>query len=164
MIDSRPDRTIRIKKLVGKRLCEESSCIFCYELSLNSGYVGYDLLHTADGGLIASLDEFPFQTRIADIISLKTLYNRANRYSEATIYEVKSCKEDYLTDNKWRDYLPWCNKFFFAVDEDFPLDIIDCSNPQVGVVVANDITGFKIKRSSKSQINHPIFPIDHNYL
>jgi hypothetical protein len=38
--------------------------------------------------------------------------------------EVKSGIRDYLSDEKWTEYQPFCDQFFFAVDNDFPLDIL----------------------------------------
>lgn len=38
--------------------------------------------------------------------------------------EVKSGLRDYLADNKWLEYKPFCDQFFFAVDADFPRDIL----------------------------------------
>jgi hypothetical protein len=46
--------------------------------------------------------------------------------------EVKSGLRDYLTDGKWTDYQPFCDQFFFAVDIDFPRDILP---PEVGLIV-----------------------------
>lgn len=34
--------------------------------------------------------------------------------------EVKSGARDFLSDGKWADYQPFCDQFFFAVDNDFP--------------------------------------------
>lgn len=38
--------------------------------------------------------------------------------------EVKSGLRDYLSDGKWTEYQPFCDQFFFAVDCDFPRDIL----------------------------------------
>ena len=48
--------------------------------------------------------------------------------------EVKSCVRDFRSDRKWRDYLDHCDAFFFAVSENFPVDLLpaDC-----GVLVAD---------------------------
>lgn len=36
------------------------------------------------------------------------------------IVECKSSRADYLSDHKWQGYLNWCDRFFWAVDCDFP--------------------------------------------
>jgi hypothetical protein len=46
--------------------------------------------------------------------------------------EVKSGLRDYLADGKWTDYQPFCDQFFFAVDTEFPRDIL---SPEVGLIV-----------------------------
>ncbi len=46
--------------------------------------------------------------------------------------EVKSGLRDYLSDEKWTDYQPFCDQFFFAVDSDFPRDILP---PETGLIV-----------------------------
>jgi hypothetical protein len=43
---------------------------------------------------------------------------------EIVIVEVKSCLQDFRTDQKWPEYAPYCDRFLFAVDCDFPKDLI----------------------------------------
>lgn len=43
---------------------------------------------------------------------------------ELWIVECKSCRADYLGDRKWQNYLDWCDRFFWAVDEAFPTEIL----------------------------------------
>lgn len=38
--------------------------------------------------------------------------------------EVKSGPRDFLTDRKWHEYRDWSDQFFFAVGEDFPVDLL----------------------------------------
>jgi hypothetical protein len=49
--------------------------------------------------------------------------------------EVKSGLRDYLADGKWTEYQPFCDQFFFAVDCDFPRDILP---PETGLIVCAD--------------------------
>ncbi|MDB5666300.1 MAG: repair protein MmcB-related protein [Cypionkella sp.] len=39
---------------------------------------------------------------------------------EVWIIECKSSRADYMADQKWRGYLEWCDRFFWAVSGDFP--------------------------------------------
>ncbi len=32
----------------------------------------------------------------------------------ATVYEIKVARSDFLRDDKWRAYLPYCNQFYFV--------------------------------------------------
>lgn len=43
---------------------------------------------------------------------------------EIWVVECKSCRADYASDRKWQGYLDWCDRFFWAVDADFPADLL----------------------------------------
>ena len=47
--------------------------------------------------------------------------------------EVKSGVRDFLTDGKWPDYREFCDALYFAVDADFPAEMIPGS---AGLIVA----------------------------
>lgn len=68
------------------------------------------------------LEEFTLSnSRRADVLAL-------GRDGEFWLVEVKSSIADFRADDKWQDYLPWCDRFFFAVPAAFPQDLIpsDC--------------------------------------
>jgi hypothetical protein len=43
---------------------------------------------------------------------------------EVWVIECKSGRADFVTDRKWQGYLDWCDRFFWAVDADFPTDLL----------------------------------------
>ncbi len=43
---------------------------------------------------------------------------------EIWIVECKSGRADFITDRKWQNYLEWADRFFWAVDEEFPIDLL----------------------------------------
>ena len=43
---------------------------------------------------------------------------------EITIVEVKSSRQDFISDRKWQEYLEWADRFYFAVAEGFPRDLL----------------------------------------
>ncbi|WP_425050811.1 MmcB family DNA repair protein [Psychromarinibacter sp. S121] len=43
---------------------------------------------------------------------------------EVWIVECKSSRADFQSDHKWQGYLEWCDRFFWAVDADFPTDLL----------------------------------------
>ncbi|HEX9857004.1 MAG TPA: MmcB family DNA repair protein [Paracoccaceae bacterium] len=43
---------------------------------------------------------------------------------EIWVIECKSGRADYAADHKWQGYLEWCDRFFWAVDADFPTDLL----------------------------------------
>lgn len=51
-----------------------------------------------------------------------------------SIIEIKSCLVDFRTDQKWQDYLDWCDRFYFAVSVDFPREVLP---PEPGLIVAD---------------------------
>ena len=73
--------------------------------------------HLAGLGFV-SLEEFPpIKGLRVDLLAL-------GRKSEIWIIECKSSREDFMSDKKWRNYLPWCDQYFWAVPTDFPVDIL----------------------------------------
>ncbi len=50
------------------------------------------------------------------------------------ILEVKSGARDFLSDGKWPEYRTFCDRLYFAVDLDFPRDLLP---EDVGLVVAD---------------------------
>lgn len=71
------------------------------------------------------------------------------RRGEVHIVEIKSSVEDFRTDSKWRDYLPFCEQFFFATHPDVPMAIFP---DDVGLILADGF-GAEIIRPS------PQFPL-----
>lgn len=57
---------------------------------------------------------------------------------ELTIVEVKSSIEDWRVDQKWPDYLAWCDLLYFAVPVDFPQALIA---EETGLIVADAYGG-----------------------
>ena len=77
----------------------------------------------------APLTEFRLACgRRADIFALSDR-------GEAVIVEVKSSIEDFRTDQKWPEYQPWCDRFFFAVPVEFPQELVP---EECGLMVADD--------------------------
>ena len=65
-----------------------------------------------------SLEEFPpIKGFRVDLLAL-------GRKSEIWIIECKSSREDFMSDEKWQNYLPWCDQYFWAVPTNFPVDIL----------------------------------------
>ena len=54
--------------------------------------------------------------------------------SEIWVIECKSSRADFMADGKWQGYLEWCDRFFWAVDEDFPTDLLPA---ETGLIVAD---------------------------
>ncbi|MFZ3580820.1 MmcB family DNA repair protein [Loktanella sp. DJP18] len=53
---------------------------------------------------------------------------------EVWIVECKSSRADYQSDAKWQGYLPWCDRFFWAVGPDFPAELLP---EETGLIIAD---------------------------
>ena len=61
---------------------------------------------------------------------------------EIWVIECKSSRADFRADQKWQGYLEWCDRFFWAVDADFPSEIL----PQGSGLIMADAYGAEIIR------------------
>ena len=43
---------------------------------------------------------------------------------ELWVIECKSSRADFTSDAKWQGYLEWADRYFWAVDEDFPTELL----------------------------------------
>jgi len=43
---------------------------------------------------------------------------------EIWVVECKSSRADFQSDGKWQGYLEWCDRYFWAVDTEFPTDLL----------------------------------------
>lgn len=59
--------------------------------------------------------------------------NRSWAHPCYTAYEIKCTRSDFLSDKKWRGYLPYCNEFYFVA----PKGIIEPTElpPEAGLLV-----------------------------
>ena len=53
---------------------------------------------------------------------------------EIWVVECKSSRADYMADSKWQGYLDWCDRFFWAVDAEFPTDLLP---EETGLIIAD---------------------------
>lgn len=66
----------------------------------------------------STLEEFvPTRGLRVDVIAL-------GPKGEIWIIECKSSRADFAADTKWQGYLAWCDRYFWAVAEDFPREIL----------------------------------------
>ena len=93
------------------------------------------------GRLLRSLDhavltEFvPARGLRVDLISL-------GPKGELWIVECKSSRADFTSDRKWQGYLDWCDRYFWAVDGAFPVELL----PEDTGLIHADAFGAEIAR------------------
>lgn len=90
-----------------------------------------------DHGLSPVLEVPLANGRRADVMAL-------TGNGEIWIVETKSCLADYACDEKWPDYLEYCDRFFFGVTETFPRDLIP---EDAGLIVADGFGGAILRES-----------------
>ena len=84
------------------------------------------LLHHMGYG---ALTEFRLDNgRRADVFGLNTK-------GDIAIVEIKLSVANFRSDEKWPEYLPHCNRFYFAVAEAFPQELIPQSTGFGGAVI-----------------------------
>lgn len=91
-----------------------------------------------------SLLEFTLKTgRRIDVMNL-------DKKGVFTAVEVKSSVSDFRADTKWQEYLPYCDRFYFAVGTEFPLEILpdDC-----GLIIADAFGGEIIRDAAPGTMN-----------
>ncbi len=66
----------------------------------------------------AVVTELPLANgRRADLVAL-------DRSGGISLVEVKASRADFLADRKWWAYLGYCDRFYFAIGDGFPLDLL----------------------------------------
>lgn len=69
---------------------------------------------------------------------------------QVVIVEIKSSRADFAADRKWRDYLEYCDRFYFAVEPAFPQELLPS---EVGLIVADAHGGSVLRESETVAIN-----------
>ncbi len=90
------------------------------------------------------LTEFKLPTnRRVDVMGL----DKGGRF---TVVEIKSSVADFRADDKWQEYLPYGDRFYFAVANGFPVDILpdDC-----GIMIADAYNAAILKDSPVTKLN-----------
>ena len=90
------------------------------------------------------LAEFKLATgRRVDLIGL-------GRGGAVTIVEVKTSIADYRGDSKWRDYLAWCDDFYFAVPPSFPRQILPAEQ---GLIVGDSFEAVIVRPAQAAPLH-----------
>jgi hypothetical protein len=71
------------------------------------------------------------------------------RKGEITIVEIKSGVADFKADNKWTDYAGYCDRFYFAVSQRFPHELISTAT---GLIIADGFGGAVIRDSAEMKL------------
>lgn len=93
----------------------------------------------------APLHEVPLRNgRRADILALR-------QDGGFACIEVKSGPRDFLTDSKWPEYRAYADALYFAVDHDFPVDLLPL---EAGLIVTAGLEADLLRDATP----HPLAP------
>ena len=68
---------------------------------------------------------------------------------EIWVVECKSSRADFQSDHKWQGYLEWCDRFFWAVDTDFPTELLP---EETGLIIADDYDAEIIRMGPETKL------------
>ena len=93
----------------------------------------------------ACLREFTLRSgRRVDLIALGS-------GGEITIVEVKSSRQDFLSDRKWPEYVEWGDQFFFAVSDAFPRDILPPED-SCGIIITDGFDCLEVRPAPERKL------------
>ena len=83
--------------------------------------------HLASHDFVCVEEFTPERGRRVDVMAL-------GPKGEIWVIECKSSRADFMSDGKWEGYLGWCDRYFWAVDEAFPSELLP---PDTGLIMAD---------------------------
>ena len=87
--------------------------------------------------------ELPLATgRRADVVGLSPS-------AEIWIVEIKSSLADFQADGKWAEYRNHCDRLFFAVSPDFPVDVLP---PDTGLILADRYSADLVREAPEHRL------------
>ncbi len=91
----------------------------------------------------ATIEEFtPERGKRVDVMAL-------GPKGEIWVIECKSSRVDFTSDRKWNGYLEWCDRYFWAVDVDFPTELLP---DDTGLIIADAYNGELIRMGPEEKL------------
>ena len=88
----------------------------------------------------ACLPEFSLKTgRRPDICCLA-------KDGRIILIEVKSSLADFKSDTKWQDYIEWADEFYFAVGDDFPIEVLPAAE-DCGIFITDGFDVYQYRQA-----------------
>lgn len=69
--------------------------------------------------------------------------------SEVWIIECKSSRVDFTSDTKWQGYLEWCDRYFWAVDQEFPTELLPA---ETGLIIADQYDAELVRMPEEAKL------------
>lgn len=91
----------------------------------------------------ATLEEYvPERGKRVDVMAL-------GPRGELWVIECKSSLADFQVDAKWDGYLDWCDRFFWAVDTEFPTELLP---EDTGLIIADAYSAEVIRMAPEARL------------
>jgi len=101
--------------------------------------------HLRDLGFVTVEELVPVSGLRVDVMAL-------GPKGELWVVECKSSRADFTSDQKWRGYLEWCDRFFWAVDAAFPAELL----PEgTGLIVADAYDAEVLRMAPEDRLAAP---------
>lgn len=98
--------------------------------------------HLAHLGMACVEELVPARGLRVDVMAL-------GRKGEVWVIECKSSRADFMSDGKWQGYLDWCDRFFWAVDADFPVELL----PEgTGLIIADGYDAELVRMAPEAKL------------
>lgn len=98
--------------------------------------------HLSSHGMVC-IDEFvPSRGLRVDVLAL-------GPKGELWVVECKSSRADYQSDHKWQGYLEWCDRFFWAVDDAFPTELLPL---ETGLMIADSYDAEIVRMAEEDKL------------
>jgi hypothetical protein len=68
---------------------------------------------------------------------------------EIWVIECKSSRADFMADAKWQGYLDWCDRYFWAVDAGFPVELLP---EETGLIIADQYDAEIIRMGPEAKL------------
>ena len=98
--------------------------------------------HLRSYDFVSALELVPTQGLRVDVMGL-------GPKGEIWIIECKSGRADFQSDQKWQRYLDWCDRYFWAVDCDFPTDLLP---DDTGLIIADGYGAEIIRKGPEAKL------------
>ncbi len=98
--------------------------------------------HMIDHGFVTIEEFVPTRGLRVDVLAL-------GPKGELWVIECKSSRADFTSDSKWQGYLEWCDRYFWAVDTDFPTDLLP---DDTGLIIADDFSAEIMRMGPESKL------------
>ena len=70
--------------------------------------------------------------------------------NDITLVEIKTSLADFKADNKWPDYLDFCDTLYFAVPEAFDLSVLP---EEAGIIIADRYDAEIVREAPEDRLN-----------